>query len=605
MNNLETAKSHYLAITIGPIYQTIQRARKTRELWAASFILSELMREILLGLEKGNYGTALSPDVSGLPKEPETKEKREKHHGAGIWNDNCFYAITPGKEDLVKKELPDLLLNAKANVIAKIRLDFEKVEKKVPLSDKQIAGLFEQHFYCTAVLHSRVPNQAGQKKVLIELRDLLDSAECLYAGPVQYDDYVANLLFRPETVLPLYKLGFDDHDDKVFTKVEEVYRRLPSLLEIATREFKGTDAYKEVVEAICKQYKESRKEEPTGPKAAEEIEIALEESSATPEEDNQILEILKGKGVSPAFKKRHKYVAIVQSDGDGIGKIIEGFKDDNVDQMKEFSAQLMDFSKKAVDKIADYDGLPIYAGGDDLLFIAPLQNQHGKHLFHLLDKIKEHFEGKPLLQEASLSFGISIFYYKHPMGEALEEGRKQLFRIAKKLRFSARGQGDHKAKKAIAFRVLLHGGQAFGAVFQQGGPVWDAWKILLDERNIADTAFLSGMVHRLELLEFLLEDACDNKSADYFFKKHFNEARDKQKAFVNLVQKLAEAIYREYGTLHLEAEDQKDFFEGQFAFTMEEKLHRPDAPALRRRYCNNLLYSALRLIQFLNAEDHE
>ena len=74
----------YLALTIGPIYKTIQRARKTRELWAASFLLSQFMKKLLEGLR--GFGTALSPDLAQL-------DSGQKHHGAGIWNDNCFFEI--------------------------------------------------------------------------------------------------------------------------------------------------------------------------------------------------------------------------------------------------------------------------------------------------------------------------------------------------------------------------------------------------------------------------------------------------------------------------------------------------------------------------------
>ena len=37
----------YIALTIGPIYKTLAFAKRTRELWAASYIFSHMMEEIV------------------------------------------------------------------------------------------------------------------------------------------------------------------------------------------------------------------------------------------------------------------------------------------------------------------------------------------------------------------------------------------------------------------------------------------------------------------------------------------------------------------------------------------------------------------------------
>ena len=57
--------NNYLAITIGPIYKTIQQARSTREIWAASFVFSLMMKEILKQLSQHDkVEIILNPDVS-------------------------------------------------------------------------------------------------------------------------------------------------------------------------------------------------------------------------------------------------------------------------------------------------------------------------------------------------------------------------------------------------------------------------------------------------------------------------------------------------------------------------------------------------------------
>jgi hypothetical protein len=78
---------NYLAISIGPVYPTISQARKTRELWAASFIFSLLMREILKQIKTDQI---LIPNFDH--QHPDVKL-----HGAGLWPDRCVVALPQGK----------------------------------------------------------------------------------------------------------------------------------------------------------------------------------------------------------------------------------------------------------------------------------------------------------------------------------------------------------------------------------------------------------------------------------------------------------------------------------------------------------------------------
>ncbi|MEL7065301.1 MAG: type III-B CRISPR-associated protein Cas10/Cmr2, partial [Bacteroidota bacterium] len=42
----------YIALTIGPVVPTLTSARKTRELWAASYIFSWIMKQVARELKK-------------------------------------------------------------------------------------------------------------------------------------------------------------------------------------------------------------------------------------------------------------------------------------------------------------------------------------------------------------------------------------------------------------------------------------------------------------------------------------------------------------------------------------------------------------------------
>lgn len=583
--------THYLALTIGPIYKTIQRARKTRELWAASFLLSQFMRCLLEKLVAGQFGEPLSPDLTELGS-------GKKYHGAGIWNDNCYFKIHEAKVEDLKKELPGIIASAKQEIIGLALLDLEK--KALDLPEDVLKKILAQHFHCHAVLVER-PADATEL-ILPHLRKLTASAEMRDLYPPQHDDFVSQAMFRGVAVKGFYELGFEK-EDSVFTFYQNRFDRfkteprMPSLLEIGLREFKSNKSLYSKIENIISEYSE--------------------DGAETDKENQEIIQLLKkqedGAGNS-LFKKRHKYVAVVQSDGDGVGNLISSQTDEA--EIKKISTALMAFSTAAVKKVVAFDGLPVYAGGDDLLFFAPLQNKEGDNIFKLLEDIQAVFKEQGLPKDTSISFGVSIFYYKYPLSEALENGRELLNKLAKKLAFQRKNPPHYPPKNALAFRVMLHAGQSFAAVLRQDGEAWEVWKALLLKHAQQDAAFVSGVVHTLERLGWLLEQACEDGTTEAFFEHHFNEAKNSPRwPFVEAVRLLAETIHRDYSQLFppdaqgkpsIEPAAEKHFFASQIHFPQDFWGGTEDTPAKRRtEFCNNLLYSALRMIQFLNADDHE
>jgi CRISPR-associated protein Cmr2 len=567
----------YLAITIGPIQRTIHRARKTRELWAASFLLSLFMKNLLEGLK--SYGDALSPDITEL-------DNKTTHHGAGIWNDNCFIRLYDGQDEGLKKELPNIIQKAKTEILdlALFSLANAKKEEALQLSESELRTILAQHFHCHAVLLRR--EKGATTQILNELGQLTAAANMRKIYPPEHDDFVSAAMFRGQVIRNLYKYGFEKRD-AIFTFYgnSDQEKRLPSLLEIGVREFFGTDVYLKIVERISQK-------------------IEGNDDLETDEENQEIIRLLKNEKL---LKKRHKYVAVIQSDGDGVGSLISEEMDEA--NITTISKELMAFSKGAVEEIFKFDALPVYAGGDDLLFISPLQNKDGETVFDLIQKIQKTFGEQAYLKskDASLSFGVSVFYYKYPLGESLEAGRDLLNKLAKKLAFRKKDVDKINPKNGLAFRFLMHSGQSFGAVLRQEGRAWDAWKALLATHNSTagkDIAFVAGVVHNLERLSWLLDEACSGGRAEHFFKQHFNEAKGtKRWDFIESVQKLAVEIYNDYHKLEIEEKDRDKFFKMQLDLADDKPM--PDADELRRQYCNNLLYSALRTIKFLNDADHE
>lgn len=294
-------------------------------------------------------------------------------------------------------------------------------------------------------------------------------------------------------------------------------------------------------------------------------------------------------GQSHDNKKSHfRYFCVVQADGDNIGKTIsnKGLEDGNA---KTISKELVKFGSTATNLIKNFGGLPIYAGGDDLLFIAPVIGKDGSHIFNLLDDLEnvafkevhdlvgklnlEDDEGKVI--EASLSFGVSITYHKYPLYEALETARKLLFEKAK----------DIKEKKAIAWSLRKHSGGTFEATFsRKNSNLWSQFIDLIKATTDDETVSAIAQKIRQEeaLVDVVLESDNQKDRLDALFEKVL-EFDNSKKAYFDAVKAIMPTLYKMAGRKEIDNEgNEKDDKENPFT---------------------KALYCLLRTAKFIKGED--
>ena len=181
-------------------------------------------------------------------------------------------------------------------------------------------------------------------------------------------------------------------------------------------------------------------------------------------------------------RKLSDYYAIIYADGDNMSSILG---DIDSSKLKRFSKLCLDFTSLAAKKIKQYGGVTIYAGGDDLLFIAPLCSKEADakdnriSIFRLCKQLNEIFiESMKKLDDnakVSLSFGISIAFVRSPLYEALNTARYMLFDNAKKI---------NKDKNAIAISLSKASGQSLSMVFSQDSPLFKEWLDFLEKHYI-------------------------------------------------------------------------------------------------------------------------
>lgn len=448
----------YTAINIGPIIDTFSMAKKPRELWNASYMFSYLMKCIIKNLSNYKIITPATIDWS-----------KPIFNEVGLYPDRIFIEGEIDTKEVINNALADF--QSKTGV----GNDYVNI-MSVTIEYDEATG------------------------VIKELNRLLDCLE-LYKRPISDKglENVSSLLFGSNK-MKLYEYATSKSQFSI-----------PSLSEIATHNLKKID--------ICNWLK-----------ACEKLK-----SKSEREEDKFYQEIKKL--FKNEYKSYYKYICIVQADGDNMGEIVSAL---NTNKVKSLSESLLHFGSDACKIIKSCGGLPIYAGGDDLLFIVPIVTsidiessnsvlesyQNNKttiidllsrtikaesnetclktqiNIFDLLSAIDmlyknvdnnvKNLEGS-LDLHTSMSYGLSISYYKYPLYESLKSAREQLFDKAKKI----------QGKNAVAWCLHKNSGSGFIGSFSKNSNIHILFSKL--QKTNVDIATISAVAHKLRENQSLLD----------------------------------------------------------------------------------------------------
>jgi len=586
--------STYFALTIGPIYKTMAMANKlTRELWAASYLFSYLMESIVNSKElKGELV---------LPAKSEVKDTV-----AGLYPDRLILKLP--EEGFSYDDARNIVDNIWWEII-----------KNLPVNDDngRLKIFFETYFQIYS-LEISVSEKEDPIKVIIPL---LDSLEQKVSYVPEFD---TNFLEKF-----LQNVSHWGKFEKIFGK----NHRFPSVLEIAVQGLK--DVKNQNTPELIKNY------QPGNDIFSNIFDYCLENEGKTKIidgkkvkiNDNTTINLLKevfnpketSKKEEEIFRFYHRYMATVQADGDNLSQALHAlYTLGGIPAIKEFSVFLMDFGNEATKLIKEYGGTPIYMGGDDLLFFAPVKSKEKKTVFHLVWEIDDLFKKKiqepkekyilKLLNEwnssataenrrkkieLSVSYGISICYHKFPLKESLETARKLLFEEAKLV----------IGKDSVSFRLLKHSGQFFGTNWKKGTKEnWTSSFIyfleMLDEFEI-DINFLTSLQHKLNPLRPILYRILTNRVID----------PSKMKFQENIIKYLPNELGREMFLKRLnnnffnEIDHKKyhKFLEYSFVYLLHVYRELEDTSGNCTQTAQkavDTLYASLRFIQFINQPDH-
>jgi CRISPR-associated protein Cmr2 len=557
----------YIALTIGPIYRITKTARSTRAMWSASYLISWIMRELVKELRKNQL--LISPFDGNIEgKDLCDTEKR----GVGLFHDRLIFQAVNGYE---LKDFNGLVASTIKKLAGIIADDTNSKKSEVEIFLTDYLQLYALEL------------ETDSQSTFMDISNYLDTLECQTA--------FVNKETKPYLVDFFERLDGGKYNSFIREQFQE--KRFPSSAEIATADLMDIDTE-------VSKLRENEK----GIKEENAVDLNRIKRLLKQDIDNQI-KFYSSISKLETARQRHKYIAIIQGDGDNMSELIKVISQAKTEsplseRYKPFSRQLMAFALAASEQIKEFGATNVYAGGDDLLFFSPLVGKNGKSFLSLIEEldglfktyILEHDSLKDFIaacdeKKPSMSYGISISYYKFPMGESHTISYEQL-KKAKQL----------NGKNGAAFEVRKHSGQEFGGLFSKevhsfafkhitndkGKEVKDEqhtshFGLLQDLANMAigeghTEKFISSFTHKLGLHETILNvlSAMPNfyDMLLHFFDNNFDEPIHKTESSKKYIRRVANLTY---------------------ALLLPEKVNQPTSFAERLRK----LYAALRLAQFI------
>lgn len=430
---------YLLQIHIGPMQEFIAAARRTRDLWFGSWLMSELSKAAARGVaEQAGEMSLIFPATLLTNLQPETD----------LAVANKIVAIVANPQDAVeaaKKALDKRLAELGKQALAIVN---SQLETQRTVAQAQIVDLPE--FYWVAV---PLPDVQAYSRVRLQAENLLAARKnCRDFNQPAWGSNrpKSSLDGNRESVIPKDVSG-DSQTMYRFYKAKageqlsgvDLLKRLgkskkrrsfPSTSHVAAMPLRhrlrhGSEEIKKAWQDYVDSLDTSLRDEET---------IVGEPHPVFGQSDGALLFESRlsdyyGKDIPDAVKKRlqkflataeiasvNPYYALLMGDGDKMGATINDLKTPEAHQL--FSKTLAGFAEKARGIITQYQGAVVYTGGDDVLAFLPLHT-----MLICADELANAF--RQMMQgegynEATFSAGIAICHHIEPLEDALALAQK-------------------------------------------------------------------------------------------------------------------------------------------------------------------------------------
>lgn len=477
---------YLIAVSLGPVQDFIAAARKTRDLWAGSRLLSELSRAAARRLA-AQGARLIFPSPHALEVE------------AGVANKLLAVATTQdprGLADVARTAAQQELEQRGNRALASAQGAGVPVDQTA--FHAQIDGFLEWYAAWAPVSASDYAGARIHVERLLAGRKALRDFRPAYGIPGRPK---SSLDPSRESVLqwgvgsksPLQSIRDHEHLDAIsLVKRLGEQHRFRSVSRVAIDPFVRRLAASDTARATLEQLRElaqqlghTRAVEPLDD-PADRFPWDTELWYSDHANDDRVPDELKG--VARQFNQLARnaardagvelpaYYAVLKADGDRMGKVIGGLI--TPEQHQGLSDQLVAFTRAAEQVVRGHFGALIYSGGDDVLALVPVDQ-----VAACATQLRAQFATlvrPPGGVKATLSIGLAIAHYNEPLTEVLRWVSEAEQRAK-----------THRDAVALAVHTRSGGRAAVAASMAPGDPILDRldkWVTLLRHDALPDGA---------------------------------------------------------------------------------------------------------------------
>ena len=415
--------SHLLAISVGPVQEFIAAARRTRDLWFGSYLLSEISRAVAKAVEEkgGQLIFPASSDAENVANivlaelpagEPQKVAVAAKQAAQVRWRafaDEAHQAAAGAiRDDIWADQVDDVI---------------EFYAAWVPHTDPQrykddrarVMRLLAGRKNCRDLLPAKgrpgIPKSSldGQRETVLGDGDRTTWPQKLRLSPGEQLDVVGitkRLGKRQGETDPRYPSvarvaaetwlrGVHRRDQGKFQRLKDACERLVSKGLNTVREenyqyfpYEGTVIYKD-------RHADLKNELGLGDDDLDEVAAVLKDI---------------GGGPNP-------YLAVLVADGDRMGAAISSLT--SASDHRAFSQALAGFAAESRKIVNAHNGVLVYAGGDDVMAFLPVNK-----CLECARKLHDDFASRMAMYgNPTLSVGIAIGHFMENLEDLLEYGR--------------------------------------------------------------------------------------------------------------------------------------------------------------------------------------
>jgi len=440
-----------VGITIGPVAEALSLARTPAGFWAASYLFSALSKNLCERIAEVVGAEAIVSPYFSATTGPESDDQRLRD-GVGLYHDRIIVAVD--EEMLPLSKVGELIAETKTQLASALATNNNGTSGAAQVDESAVVDYFSKFFRIRAIEY-----ESGSNPIL----DGASSLDALELEAQFVPSETRNLLFE------LLECDKNEHRNQVVKN-------------LVLKTFNIGDAWQLL-------------EKPRSNRSYDDRKIRDLQAIASTEDpgDNNY--------------KRYTYYAILQCDGDGVTNVLKEM--DSTEALREFSSKLLSYAREAAGLVKEYGGATLYAGGDDLLAIVPASGKDQQTVLDLAKDLNRLFSTK--VPGCTLSFGITVCYYKYPLYEAFPQAWT-LLETAKK----------QEGKNALAVSLLKHSGQNASFVLKTIAKS----SIVDDLTNLItwnwDEQYYNSVEQHLRNFAALFDHAATREEADNLFRNVFD-----------------------------------------------------------------------------------